>query len=848
MPRHSALPSDTLRVVEIHYFRVPRHRWELLLLRARQSGANGVSSYIPWIHHQPTPDAPDLRGDTAAERDLVGFVELCARFGLGFIAKPGPFCDAELLGGGVPTWLIAANPDWWAQRHDGDPYRHSDSHDPRLSYDHPEVQAAAGAWLETVASALAPFAGETLWAVQVDNEAPGDGMWIHEDALAPSPLRADFASPARWQSFLEERYGTLDALNAAWGTQYDDVADIALPRVWAEPDSVAGMRPWLDLDRFADAQIASGLHAYADALRSVLGEGVPLFHDWLCMPWQLAGMLVDPGMLADTCGWVGQNVYAEGVDPDEMIAGTAWYRMNDAEYVHHAWWRTRLCHTLSPAGMPHLVPEISARQAFYLQCSLIGGMDAPCIYMLHSSEPEPPGVGAFQRWAEEAPVLPDGTVLTWWWNLRCLFLCLEAGGAELAASPLEAPVAVVWDHAGERLARWNGVIPGGGFADDSLLGTLAANANTSELGQELARRLVNSGIPFDVVDPTRADLDRYDLLLVPPTPVLSRAATEALVGCGERVLWVGGAPTFDEDLAPLNDVTGLEAVTAGDLDTELTTRAIVAWAHRDPGDDNGGVGVDTAVRIGASGRRFVTIVNRSRARWSGRVEGIGVTTNPASVTWFARSSEDHDGRIAAAMLHGDDAAVGDITCSQGQCAVALLPLDPAPETPAPPTPGDDQPEVVPTDAAADVGVGAGTHAWHILADERCWVTLPGAAGAPLWRVTLAGRVLDAGQVGTDGRLRVVARDDRGETDRYVAGHRRAADAVAAVVGEFFEATAQAAADEAAALGVDPREVTHRLRRLRSHLVAGTATEEDRQLAEDLARLSARTNDLRLGES
>jgi D-3-phosphoglycerate dehydrogenase len=32
-------------------------------------------------------------------------------------------------------------------------------------------------------------------------------------------------------------------------------------------------------------------------------------------------------------------------------------------------------------------------------------MDAPCIYMLHSSEPEPVAIGSFQRWAEEAPIL-----------------------------------------------------------------------------------------------------------------------------------------------------------------------------------------------------------------------------------------------------------------------------------------------------------------------------------------------------------------------------------------------------------------------------------------------------------
>ena len=850
MPGHTALPDDTLRIVEIHYFRVPRHRWELLLLRARQSGANGVSTYIPWIHHQPTPGPVDLTGSTAPERDLVGFVELCDRFGLGFIAKPGPFCDSEMLGGGVPTWLIEANPDWWAIRHDGDAYRHGDSDDPRLSFDHPDAQTAAADWLVTVARALEPFVGSTLWAVQVDNEAPGDGMWIHEDGTAPSPIRADLASPQRWQAFLADRYGEVGDLNGAWGTTHRSFADVDLPRVWDAPTTVGGLRRWVDLDRFADAQMGSGLTAYADALRSVLDDRVPLFHDWLCMPWQLSGMLVDPGMLADTCGWVGQNVYAEGVDPRDMIAGTAWYRMNDVEYVHHAWWRTRLCHTLSPPGMPHLVPEVSARQAFYLQCSLVGGMDAPCIYMLHSSEPEPPGVGAFQRWAEEAPVLPDGNVFEWWWNLRCLFLCLEAGGSELAGSPLPATVALAWDHAGERVARWAGVIAGAGFPNGSALGDLAAQANTAALGQRIAARLVDAGIAFDVVDVRRADLAGYERVIVPPTTVLSRSAVEALVTFGSRVDWIDSLPELDEDLNPLGEVPGYDALTPTSIDECIEVLDVIAALEGEPNAKD--AGIDTSVRHGAAGRRFVTIVNRSGGRWTGTVADTDVEVNHPSVTWFARGVTAGDHPIEAALLHGDDAMVGNLSCSQGQCAVALLPVagDDTSSTPEPVDATDEAGEGAGIDVApgADPRIAAGTHAWHVVAQERCWVTIPGAAGAPLWRVTLAGKVLDVGRVGDDGRMRFVARDDAGDTDRFVAGDRRAAEAVAAAVVEFFAATAEAAAAEAAAVGVDPAEVAHRLRRSRSRMVAGSATGDERRLHDALERISARTNDLRLGES
>ncbi len=813
-PAHPALPADTIRAVEVQYYRIPRERWELMLLRAVQSGANAVSTYIPWIHHAPAPDVVDLTGVTAPERDLVGFVERCEAIGLGFIAKPGPFCDSEMIGGGVPTWLIESHPDWWAVRHDGRPHRHGDSDDPRLGYDHPGAVAASCDWIRSVGTALEPFAGTggrpgTLWAVQVDNEAPGDGMWIHEDGAAPSPIRADLADVDRWRSFLFGRHGDVDTLNRAWGTGYSSLDEVAFPGPWEPPGSVEALRPWIDLDRFADHQVAVGLGAYAAAVRDVLGDRVPLFHDLLCMPWPLAGMLIDPTVLADTCGWVGQNVYAEGVDPERMIAGTAWYRMDEDEYVHHAWWRTRLCHTLSPAGLPHLVPEISARQAFYLQCSLVGGMDAPCIYVLHSSEPEPVGIGAFQRWAEEAPVLGDGNVFEWWWNLRCLFLCLTAGGADLAASPLEAPVAIVTDHAGERVARWSGSIPGAGWPTASPLAEVASASNTSAAGLRVARRLVDAGVPFDVVTADRDDLDGYEVVIVPDTRVLSRAAHARLAALAAahpgRVVLDGVAPELDEDLRPL-----------GPLDAPGGLQVDRLPGRRDTPD-----GVDVGIRTGPSGRRYVTVVNRTGDRVELRADGVEVAAGAASVTWFAHDA----GAVVAALLHGEDAAVGPVSSSQGQVAVALLGSGPD---------------------------GSGDPVWHVMADERTRVALPDVAGSQAARVTLAGAVSDSEPLGADGRVRIVTLDDAGRTDRYLVGPagavRSVADELAGVVTAYILDALERVEAEAAALGLAGAEVVDRIRRIRSARVAGTATAEDLRLLDRLTPIAVRANDIRLGVS
>jgi hypothetical protein len=789
--RHPSLPTDTLRAVEIHYYRVPPERWELMLLRARQSGANAVSSYIPWLHHEPVDGLVDLDGRTHPGRDLVGFVERCRRAGLGFIAKPGPFCDAEMLGGGVPTWLIDAHPEWWAKGFHGRTMRHSDSNDARLSYDSPEVQARAAQWLRAVAVALEPFVGDTLWAWQIDNETPGDGMLVHEDDRSPTPVRADVADVGRWQAWLVAQYGTIDALNTAWGSGHGSFAEVTFPTAWDAPGDTLAARRWLDLDDFADAQMASGLATSAAAVDEVLAGRVALFHDLLCMPWQLAGMMIDPGVLADTCTWVGQNVYAEDVDPDDMIAGTEWYQMNDVEYVHHAWWRTRLCESLSPEGMPHLVPEVSARQAFYLQCSLAGGMDAPCIYMLHSSDPEPVAIGAFQRWAEEAPVLPDGTVMAWWWNLRTLFACLAHGGADLAAAPVQQPVVIAWDHAGERLARYGGVIAGGGLAPSSELAALADRANTSAAGMRIGAVLLDAGVEFGVIDATRSEAPADALVVVPDVAVMSRAAQQRLAAvAAERpgsVMLAGEAPSLDEHLQPfalLADLPPWDAPAAG--------------PH---------VGVDVAVRVGASGTRYVTVVNRTAAPWTGSADGVAATVNAASVCWFAH----YGGEVNAALLHGRDARAGSLASGHGQVAVTRT--------------GD---------------------AWHVLAEERSEVTVPAAAGLSLWRVTLAGDVIECGPVPASGRFEVVRLDDRGETDRFVLGPRELADAVAAAVTHFRLTTLADVQVECERLGVEPGEVVHRARRLRSARAAGR--EVDTDLLDALTRLTVRMGDLRLGMS
>ncbi|MHA5052941.1 beta-galactosidase [Streptomyces sp. SD15] len=88
---------------EFHYSRHPARHWEEELLKMKAGGVTVVAAYVIWIHHEEVEGRVRFDGD----RDLRRFAELCARHGLDFIARIGPWCHAEVRNGGLPDWLLA---------------------------------------------------------------------------------------------------------------------------------------------------------------------------------------------------------------------------------------------------------------------------------------------------------------------------------------------------------------------------------------------------------------------------------------------------------------------------------------------------------------------------------------------------------------------------------------------------------------------------------------------------------------------------------------------------------------------------------------------------------------------
>ncbi|MFG1807188.1 beta-galactosidase [Streptomyces sp. NPDC049040] len=87
---------------EVHPFRLPSPSlWLDVLHKMKANGYNAVSIYVAWNYHSPAPGSYDFTG----VRDLGRFLDMAAEAGLYVIARPGPYINAEVDGGGYPGWL-----------------------------------------------------------------------------------------------------------------------------------------------------------------------------------------------------------------------------------------------------------------------------------------------------------------------------------------------------------------------------------------------------------------------------------------------------------------------------------------------------------------------------------------------------------------------------------------------------------------------------------------------------------------------------------------------------------------------------------------------------------------------
>ena len=421
---------------EIHYFRLRPALWPRHLAAARAAGLNAVSSYIPWIWHEPEEGRFDFTGRTHPQRDLARFLEAVERHGLRFIARVGPVSNAELVNEGVPRWLIDGHPEVFVRGHAITNLPHTTL----LAYHDGTFQRCVGRWYDAVLPVVSrhahPRGGVIL--VQLCNEI-GMVHWLQKAAdYSPGTER-------RFRDFLRERYdGDLARLDAAWGARHAGWGAVVQPPSGDDRQSLRMLWDWMAFYQRYYADYFASLHARyaAHGLTLPVMANIPQFYDY-----DVRGR----GVFAPMTSMMFRDFPARV--PGVVLGGAYQIRRLDHENFHDIAITSEVLRMLTP-GVPAACAELQTgimrdRPRLYpqdvelnLKTSTAHGLGLLNAYMFSGGRNEE-GVGAFGTYHEwQAAVAADGTRRPHFAALRDFGRQVRSFGTRLADTRKHADLAL----------------------------------------------------------------------------------------------------------------------------------------------------------------------------------------------------------------------------------------------------------------------------------------------------------------------------------------------------------------------------------------------------------------------
>jgi len=258
----------------VHYWRLDPGDWRTALVETKKLGVRLIDTYVPWGVHETGPGEADF-GERNPRHDVAGFLRLVHELGLYAIVRPGPHINAELTYFGIPERVV------W----DPECQARSPSDNPVIlpivpvgfpvpSYASEAFLIEAEKWLAIVGAKLAPlrYPDGPIVLCQIDNE----GTLYFRDGLYDQDYRPEAIT--LYQTFLREKYGTQNALLAAYGkraTAFDRVK----PPVIFDAENADDLAWHVDWAEFQEHLIATALARMKEALvRAGLSE-IPTFHN-----------------------------------------------------------------------------------------------------------------------------------------------------------------------------------------------------------------------------------------------------------------------------------------------------------------------------------------------------------------------------------------------------------------------------------------------------------------------------------------------------------------------------------------------------------------------------------------
>ncbi len=346
----------------VHYWRLDPARWESILRNVLALGFKMIEIYIPWGVHEIAPGEFDF-GHLDPAKNLPGFLDLCRRLGIDVCVRPGPHINAELTWFGFPLRVLQ-DPDIGARTASGAPAiaDRLPQQFPIPSYASEKFFRETEGWFDALCPVLLPYLSAPIVACQVDNETC---YFFRTDAY---DLDYSHDALVLYRAMLDERYGSLAAINEAYGRSYASFEDIDPPRDF-EAESRRDLPRLLDWVTFKEYLITAALKRIGLMLRQ-RGMTVPLYHD---VAYQISTP-IDMAALESSLDFVGTNLYANQ-EQYETIARRVRYQSGSQrlpfvpEFGAGLWWFHP--RTFTPA-----------EQEFITLAGLMHGLKAINFYML----------------------------------------------------------------------------------------------------------------------------------------------------------------------------------------------------------------------------------------------------------------------------------------------------------------------------------------------------------------------------------------------------------------------------------------------------------------------------------
>ncbi len=497
-------------------------RWGKDLDQIKSVGFNTLKCWVDWATAEPQPDVfhfehLDLLLRLAEERGLRVIVQL--------------YLDS------APDWVGERYPDGQFVDRSG-AVIHSQAA-PGFCIDHPGVRAEITKFMEALsrqANRSPALYGWDVWSEpHVINWAEFPYLSNPEFCFCPH-------SQARFRRWLQAKYGTLDALNAAWYRRFERWEQVEPPRA----STILSYTDYLDWRAFIDDKLAGDLKTRVDAVRSADHAHAITSHA------AVPGLFTSPTdgygepddwKMAATADFFGTSLYpkhSQSTRPwpyTQIAAGLDFTRSSGRSYGK-GFWIGELQAGQGVTGMRIADPVVAHDVQFWMWKVLSHGAREIAIYAWYpmSSGFESNGYGLINL---------DGTLTERAHaSGKVAQTIMHHASDLLAAQPAPACVALLYN----RLSY----MVGGAEPSLSKLGNVSRD---SLMG--LHRAFFEQQIPVDFVsgeDAIQNKLGQYKILFLPYPVMLSKDVAEGV----KRYIEKGGTAVAEARLA-WNDERGFSS-------------------------------------------------------------------------------------------------------------------------------------------------------------------------------------------------------------------------------------------------------------------------------------------------